>query len=85
MVSMNGGKKYQILIHEDMMACTNGGEGGNFSKVKRLIAKWVGTRKRLFSGFFCGTGGILEKQELFPKACFTHNPIYAYLPLVMGS
>ena len=35
-----------------MLGCNNGGGGGFFSKVKRLIAKWMGTRKRLFSGFF---------------------------------
>jgi len=35
--------------------------------------------------FFGGTGGILETQELFPKAYFTHKPTYAYLPLFMGS
>ena len=37
-----------------LVGCNNGGGGGNFSKVKRLVAKWVafGTRKRLFSSFF---------------------------------
>ena len=35
--------------------------------------------------FFGCTGGILETQELFPKAYFTHQSIYAYLPLFMGS
>jgi len=34
-----------------MLGCNNGGGGGNFSKVKRLVAKWIGTRKRLLSGF----------------------------------
>ena len=36
---------------ECMLGCNNGGGGGFFSKVKRLVAKWIGTRKRLFSGF----------------------------------
>jgi len=31
--------------------CDNAGGGGNISKVKRLVAKWIGTRKRLFSVF----------------------------------
>jgi len=35
--------------------------------------------------FSSRTGGILETQELFPKAYFTHKPMYAYLPLFMGS
>jgi len=37
---------------EELIGCNNGGRGGNFPKVKRLVAKWVGTRKRLFSSFF---------------------------------
>jgi len=37
--------------------CNNGGGGGIFSKVKWLVAKWVGTRKRLFSGF--------EREKVF--------------------
>jgi len=33
------------------VGCNNGGGDGNFSQVKRLVAKWIGTRERLFSGF----------------------------------
>jgi len=36
------------------LGCNNGGGGGNFSKVKQIVAKWEGTRKRLFSSFFAG-------------------------------
>jgi len=34
-----------------VVGCSNGGGGGNlnFSKAKQLVAKWIGTRKRLFS------------------------------------
>ena len=35
--------------------------------------------------FFGTTGGILETQELFPKAHLTHKPTYVYLHLFMGS
>jgi len=35
--------------------------------------------------FFCYTGVILETQELFPKAYFTHKSTYSYLPLFMSS
>ena len=35
------------LHHCDMIGCNNGGGGGNFAKVKRLAAKWIGTRKQL--------------------------------------
>jgi len=34
------------------VGCKNGGGGGNFAKVKQLVAKWIRTWKRLFSGFF---------------------------------
>ena len=33
------------------LGCNNESGGWKLSKVKRLIAKWIGTRKRLFSGF----------------------------------
>jgi len=33
------------------VGCNNEGGGGNFSKVKRLVAKSIGTQKRLFTGF----------------------------------
>jgi len=36
----------------------NGGGGGNFSKVKRLGAKSIGTQKRSFSGFFVALEGF---------------------------
>ena len=59
-----------------MIGCNNGGGGGNFSKVNRFVAKWIGTQKRLFSGFVAH-GWDLETQEIFPKAYFTHKPICA--------
>ena len=34
-----------------LVGCNNGDGGGIISKVKRWVAKWIGTRKRLFSGF----------------------------------
>ena len=42
-------KPKKILLY--LVGCNNWGGGGNFSKVKRFVAKWVGTRKRLFSRF----------------------------------
>ena len=45
-----------------MVGCNNEGRGGNVSKVKQFVAKWIGTRKRLFSVFFDRTGVILETQ-----------------------
>jgi len=35
--------------------------------------------------FFDRTGVVLETQELFLKAYFTHKPTYAYLPLFISS
>jgi len=34
-----------------LLWCNNGGRGGIFSKVKRLVWKCIGTRKWIFSGF----------------------------------
>ena len=48
------------------LGCNNGGGGGIISKVKRLVEKWIGTRKRLFSGSFA-TGVTLERKKLFPR------------------
>jgi len=39
-----------IVSFIGLLGCHNGGGGGNFSKVKRFVAKWIGTQKRLFSG-----------------------------------
>jgi len=36
---------------QDLLGSNNGGGGGNFSKVKRLFRKCVGTPKRSFLGF----------------------------------
>jgi len=40
------------------LGCNNGGGGGNFSKVKRSVAKWIGTQNRLFSSFFVARVGF---------------------------
>ena len=64
----------------------NGGGGGFFPKVKRLVRKCIGARKRLFSGFVVFrpyTCGILEKQQLFPRNYFAHKTTYACLSLFM--
>jgi len=34
-----------------LLGCNNGGGGANFSKVKRLAAKWIGTQKQLLFDF----------------------------------
>ena len=41
-----------------MLGCNNGGGGGNFSKVKQSVAKWIRTRKRSFSGCFASQVGF---------------------------
>jgi len=40
------------------VGCNNGGGGGNFSKVKRLVAKCIGTQKRVFSFFLSALVGF---------------------------
>jgi len=52
---------------EDIIGCNNGGGGGNFSKIKRLVATWVGTWKRLFSGFFAAWVGFLLRRSFFQR------------------
>jgi len=47
--NMSERKKHER--EKETLGCNNRGGGGNFSKVKRFVAKWVGTRKRLFSSF----------------------------------
>jgi len=54
-----------------------------FPKSKAVSCKVIRTRKRLFSVFF-GASGILETQDLFPKAYFTHKPIENIFALVRG-
>ena len=66
------------------LGCNNGGGGGNFSKVKRSVAKWIETRKRLISVFLAPLVGFQKRWTFFSKANCTHKPIYAYLPLIMG-
>jgi len=44
-----------------MIGCNNGGGGGIFAKVKRLVAKWIRTRKRLFSFFMAALVGFWKK------------------------
>jgi len=67
------------------LGCNNGVGGGNFSKVKRLVRKCIGTRKLLFSGFHCFSPcAILETQELFPKIDFTDTTTHVHLSLFMG-
>ena len=46
-----------IMSHYEV-GCNNGGGCGNFSKVQRLVAKWIGTRKRLFSVLFAEQVGF---------------------------
>ena len=44
---------HSMWIHDMWITigCNNAGGGGIFPQVKRLAAKWIGIRKRLFSGF----------------------------------
>jgi len=70
-----------------MIGCNNGGGGDIFSKKKRLVRKYIGTRKRLFSRissllpYECE---ILETQELLTRSYFTHKTTYSNLSLFMS-
>jgi len=64
-----------IVFHHHVLGCNNGGGGGNFSEVKQLVRKPIGTQKRLSFGgfkFFAYPSQILETQELFPRTYFAH-------------
>ena len=39
---------YHTYNESHILGCNNAARGGSFSKVKRLVGKWIGTRKRLF-------------------------------------
>ena len=65
--------------HPTYVGCNNGGGGGNFSKVKRFLPSGLEHRNG-YSLVLLLTGGILETQELFPKAYFTHNPYMHICP-----
>ena len=55
----------------------------NNKHFKSKAVSWIEIRKRYSR--LCNPGGITETQKLFPEAYFTHNPMYAYLPLFIGS
>jgi len=73
--------KSQKPVQGDMMlqvGCNNGGAGGNCSKVKRLVAKWIGTQKRLL--VVLHHGWDFRIAETFSKGIFypqTHICIFA--------
>ena len=46
----------------DVLGCNKAGGGGNFWKVKRLVAKWIWTRKRLFY-FFAALFALSSKNS----------------------
>jgi len=54
-------------------------------RCKAISCKVYRNTETVILRFFYNTGGILETQELFFNAYFTHKTIHAYLPLVMGS
>ena len=58
-LARNNYKKKFSRVKSHLIGCNNGGGGGNFSKVKRLIGKCIRRLKRLFSGFSC----FLNKQS----------------------
>ena len=43
-------KNFKVFggVRMSILGCNNGGGGGNFSKIKRLVLKCIGTKKQLF-------------------------------------
>jgi len=64
-----------------LIGCHYGGGGGEFSKVKRLVRKCLGTQKRLFSGFPLACVGVRnlesvsETSKVFPMAYYNKTPM----------
>ena len=69
-----------LSTFDGMLGCNNGGGGGNFSKVKRLVAKSIGTQKRLFSGFFVAREGFQKRRIFFPRHILHINPTMPVCP-----
>jgi len=63
-----------------VVGCNNGGLGVIFPEVKRLVAKWIGTRKRLFSGFFAARVRFLRRRNFFPWHILPINPYMHICP-----
>jgi len=62
-----------------MKGCNNGGGGGNFSKVKRFVAKWIGTQKQLFSGF------VAHGWDFRNAGTFSHGIFYSYTHICISA
>jgi len=62
--------------------CNNGGRTGNVSKRKWVSCKVDRNTETVILFFFAPL--VVETQELFAKAYFTHQPTHAYFPLFMG-
>jgi len=50
-----------------MVGCNNEGGGGNVSKVKQFVAKWIATRKRVFSVMLAAQVGFYKRRNFFPS------------------
>ena len=66
--------RIRSLCRNEMVWCNNGGGGGNFSKVKRLVAKWIGTWKWLFSGFLIARANFRNARTFSPRPYMNIGP-----------
>ena len=69
-----------LSTFDGMLGCNNGGGGGNFSKVKRLVANWIGTRKRLLSVCLAPMAGFQKRRNFFPSHIVPINPYMHICP-----
>ena len=63
-----------------MLGCNNGGGGGNFSEVNRLVLKSIGTQKRLFSKFRQPVWAVKNAKTFFQGILQQDNHIYICSP-----
>ena len=70
----------QSQLYSHFVGCNNGGGCGYFSKVKRLLAKSIGTQKQLFSGFFVELLRFKDPQNFSPRHILHINPYMHICP-----
>ena len=64
-----------------MLGCHNGGGGGIFSNVKRLVLKCIGTQKRLFSKFRLPVWAVRNAVTFSQGILQPDNHIFIFSPV----
>jgi len=73
-----------LIKKKVQVGCNNGGGGANFWKVQRLVAKCIGTQKRLYLVFLFALVGFKKRSNFFKGHIVPINQ-NKYLPMFTGS